>query len=167
MIELRPSPKGLIIGEFTDRNGRECIIQESSNPSENCLWLGVDLGLNGEPIPGGRMHLSRELVLDLLPILRYFARTGFLGYDDPSQSFQVGTWVIGVGPTNKGIFGRITEASPGDYLKVQDDSRIPPSGQITCAWDQVALIWEVTQDRRIDEDSPTTLERILREDPND
>jgi len=166
MIDLKPSPKGLIVGAFTDRNGRECVIQESSVPSESCLWLGVDLGLNGEPIPGGRMHLTRELVLDLLPILRHFARTGSLGYDDPSQQFQIGTWVIGVGPDNKGVFGRVTEVSPGRYLKVQDDTRIPPAGQISCAWDQVDLIWEVTQERQVD-DSPTPLERILREDHDD
>ncbi len=165
MIDLKSSPKGLIVGEFADRDGRECVIQESSAPSESCLWLGVDLGLNGEPIPG-RMHITRELVLELLPILRYFARTGSLGYDDPSQRFQIGTWVIGVGLANKGVFGRVTEMSPGSYLKVQDNTRIPPAGQITCAWDQVELIWEVTQERQID-DSPTPLERILREDHED
>jgi hypothetical protein len=164
MIELKSTSRGLLQGEFKDRNGRECVVQESSFPIESCLWLGVDVNFDGEPVTGGRMHVSQELAKELLPILRYFARTGSLGYDDPKEVFQVGTWVLGVGPDNKGVYGRIIEVSPGHYLKVQDNSRLPPAGQISCDWSQADLIWDVTQDRQ--EIGPTTLERILNEEPN-
>lgn len=164
MIDLKPSPKGLIVGTFTDYDGRGCVVQESSSSVDSCLWLGVDWGLHGDPSSEGRMHITKSLALELIPILRHFARTGTLGYDDPTQRFQVGTWVIGVGPQNKGIHGRVLEVSVGVYLMVQDNARLPPAGQITCTWDQVDLIWEALDDERQDL-NPTLLERILCEGP--
>lgn len=167
MIALKPSPRGLIVGLFKDRDGRDCVIQEASTVSEQCLWLGVDCGFDGEDITGARMHLNKALALELLPLLRHFARTGTLGHDDPSQRFQIGTWVIGVGPQNKGIYGRVTEAYVGTYLKVQDNARVPPAGQIVCSWNQADLIWDIIEGEQHGTDSdPTFIERILGEDPH-
>ena len=95
-------------GKFIDRCGYECSIQKSSNATEDCIWLGIDdvnpqimsidairMGLrqrtfdendNGwvkfeipkEVLLSTRMHLTREHVKELLPILQKFVETGEL-----------------------------------------------------------------------------------------
>lgn len=94
------------MAEFTDHYDVPCSIQKSSLAFEDCIWLGVDdpkpqilssdavkLGLrkrtyderdNGwvdfeipkEVSIRTRMHLSREMVAELLPILQRFVETG-------------------------------------------------------------------------------------------
>lgn len=86
--------------QFTDRNGRECSLQESSiariesedgSVSDGAIWLGIDRDPDGTvPIEkwdaalqvtvklGVRMHLSQSQVRELLPLLTYFVEHGDL-----------------------------------------------------------------------------------------
>lgn len=70
--------------EFADRYGQECSLQDSSLATEPAIWFGVDNtgpDLNG---PSGKrneqvgvsMHLTQEMVKELLPFLKWFAETG-------------------------------------------------------------------------------------------
>lgn len=100
-IETKPaSDRGFYIGEWTDRYGVRCSIQESSLADEEAhIWLGCndiglkkfvpgegwsDVVLQHEPPHGichsanTRMHLSQTMVRDLLPLLQYFAEHGEL-----------------------------------------------------------------------------------------
>jgi hypothetical protein len=52
--------------DFIDRYGEECAIQDSSLASEAAIWLGVN---------DNRMHLTREQVAELVPILQRFLDT--------------------------------------------------------------------------------------------
>lgn len=101
-IPTKENSRGYKCGDFTDYNGVACSIQKSSSLNEPLLWLGVNkvhpkirameasqYGIETEerngwinvPIPnaaliGGRMHLDRETVKELLPLLQRFAETG-------------------------------------------------------------------------------------------
>ena len=107
-INLSPTQRGFLRGDFTDRYGVKCSIQESSLATENAIWLGVndpdlkimaheavaigrdDLLNDGQkhgwvafPVPDTvlattRMHLTQEQVAELLPLLIYFAENGEL-----------------------------------------------------------------------------------------
>ena len=41
-IKMEKTERGFLRGEFTDRYGHECSIQESSLATEECIWLGCD-----------------------------------------------------------------------------------------------------------------------------
>lgn len=60
--------RGFRFATFKDRYGEECSIQESSSVTPS-IWLGVD---------NNRMHLSRKMVNDLIPLLIHFADHGVL-----------------------------------------------------------------------------------------
>jgi hypothetical protein len=141
MISLKSNGHGLLRGDFEDRYGQKCSIQESSLATENTIWLGVDVNLRGQEV-SARMLLTREHAKALIPLLRYFARNGSLAAYDPKLPFQVGQPVIGIGETNRGVEGRIVEVVPGQYITVQDDHNRPPEGQIICLWDNALLVWE-------------------------
>lgn len=82
-LELKPTQRGFPRAEFTDFNGTECSIQESSIATDYCIWLGVNkpnpmqfpgnkTGWHAYPLPENvlcttRMHLGREQVRALLP----------------------------------------------------------------------------------------------------
>ncbi|WP_212747029.1 hypothetical protein [Marinobacter alexandrii] len=97
---------------FLDRYDHSFSIQKSSLATEDCIWFGLDdanplvlhgdakrLGINTDatcgwipyPIPdevniNTRMHLSREQVAELIPVLQHFVDTGDLPSDDhPKQ----------------------------------------------------------------------------------
>lgn len=86
MIYLKDTGRGFPRGEFRDRYDSHCSIQKSSLATEDCIWLGVDRlsadrdGPNAinKGFEGSRMHLSREMARDLIPLLERFARTGEL-----------------------------------------------------------------------------------------
>lgn len=87
---------------FKDRYSSQCSIQESSLATEEAIWIGIDdadplimasdapkysiattetTGWVPYPIPpevllSTRMHLTREQVADLIPILQKFVDTG-------------------------------------------------------------------------------------------
>jgi hypothetical protein len=102
--KLKKTPRGFIKGEFIDRYGSKCSIQESSLATEAAIWLGVDdanpqimasqakrfgiettetTGWVPYPIPNEvslvtRMHLTQKNVKELLPLLEKFVKTGNL-----------------------------------------------------------------------------------------
>lgn len=90
--------RGFEIIEFKDSKGVECSIQQSSSATEEAIWFGCN---DADPqyfVPLGnpswrklekpseardwvfntRMHLTREQVAELLPILKHFSETGGL-----------------------------------------------------------------------------------------
>jgi hypothetical protein len=74
--------RGFVRGEFTDHNARECSIQESSLATEEAIWIGLD----GDPPSGGqRMHLTRDQVAALWPVLQQFHDVGNLGFYAPDE----------------------------------------------------------------------------------
>lgn len=92
---MRKTQRGFSIDEFIDLYGEKCSIQESSLATEDAIWFGIDKprltvfedGNMGKYIitempntfsVSSRMHLSREQVKKLLPILENFVKTGKL-----------------------------------------------------------------------------------------
>lgn len=103
------------IGTFKDRYKKECSIQESSLAEDHCVWLGIDnadpqimaadaikLGLDTKgqttgwmpyPLPeevtfNTRMHLTQEMAEELIPILTYFVKTGYLPKPTDAEQTQ-------------------------------------------------------------------------------
>lgn len=143
-IEFKPTKRGVLVGEFTDRFGSECSIQESSYPEERCLWLGVEVTGTGEPVLEGRMHLTREHARQLSEILRYFAEEGSLGVYS-AEDYPIGQWVIGVGKDNHDVLGRVVEVLPHSHLVIQDDRYPGDKGSWRCEWDRVPRTWIPTE----------------------
>lgn len=94
-IKLEPNQRGFYAGAFTDKYGEHCSIQKSSIATEDCIWLGINnpkLTVFESQSKGkylvtdmpenfsvsSRMHLTREQVADLLPLLQNFVDTGDL-----------------------------------------------------------------------------------------
>jgi len=103
-IEMGQTERGFSNGEFTDQYDNLCSIQHSSIATKDCIWLGINdanpiimaskAAENGVstsettgwvpfPIPDDvllhtRMHLSREDVKRMLPLLQRFVETGSL-----------------------------------------------------------------------------------------
>lgn len=75
-LEQTTSERGFIFWTFTDLYGSECSLSESSLATDEAIHFGVDKAFNGKE--SYRMHLSRKQVKQLLPILKYFAKTGEL-----------------------------------------------------------------------------------------
>ena len=101
---IRNTERGFSTIEFTDRYGDACIIQKSSLATEDAIWFGIQdacpqimasdasaAGVDTDQVAGWvpypmpknvllttRMHLTRELVSELIPILQHFADTGEL-----------------------------------------------------------------------------------------
>lgn len=89
--------RGFGLIQFTDSYNVDCSIQKSSAALDDYIWLGADsLGLRGfnngwkniseeevkekfnvkEIVYNSRMHLNREQVKELIPILQKFVDTG-------------------------------------------------------------------------------------------
>lgn len=109
MFKAAKTNRGFTLGEFEDRYGAKCSIQKSSLATEDAIWFGVDdadpqimcsdarrLGLPGSCVTGWqkyqipdavhlttRMHLTRDQVRSLLPVLAHFVETGEL--PDPGE----------------------------------------------------------------------------------
>jgi hypothetical protein len=96
-MEIDHTNRGFAISTFTDFNGVECSVQKSSLATEDCIWLGAreiglqhfQAGVGWQDVPtphsvadhwnaNNRMHLSREQVAELLPLLQRFVETGEL-----------------------------------------------------------------------------------------
>ena len=92
-LTTHTTDRGFKFIEGRDRNNQGFSIQESSLATESSIWFGIDTpelkvmtisGWRGIEIPsdayvGARMHLTREHVAALLPVLQRFAETGELG----------------------------------------------------------------------------------------
>lgn len=90
------TPRGFDVVTFKDRNNVECSIQISSVATEECIWFGCDdadpkifVPFTDKPwrklekppeaeewIFNTRMHLNREQVAKLIPLLQKFVDTG-------------------------------------------------------------------------------------------
>lgn len=93
---MKYTERGFALHSFTDRNGITCSLQESSLATEDAIWLGAteiglkrfepfigwsDVVLNSKAgsvsyIANNRMHLTREQVSLLIPVLQRFVDTG-------------------------------------------------------------------------------------------
>lgn len=90
---LRPKKtnRGFALYEFTDHYGTECSVQKSSLATDDAIWLGVteaklkqlirnegwkDFELPKDVEVFSRMHLTRNQIKELLPILQKFVKTG-------------------------------------------------------------------------------------------
>ena len=89
-IEYHTNQRGFNTGVFTDANGEECSIQESSRGG-NLIWVGCSnpgvksFGENGwesvelpQLVANNRMHLDRSMAAALWLVLKAFAETGEL-----------------------------------------------------------------------------------------
>lgn len=99
-MEMTKTPRGFQQLVFTDRNGQECSLQESSLATEEAIWLGINdanpiimaskvsseddcsgwvkYPIHPDVLLHTRMHLTRKQVQELLPHLVKFAETGEL-----------------------------------------------------------------------------------------
>lgn len=103
-LRYQPTERGFPFWGFTNRRGEACEVQKSSLATEDAIWFGLAdanpvimakdaraLGIRTEaktgwvpyPIPkqvllNTRMHLTREEVRDLIPVLQHFANAGEL-----------------------------------------------------------------------------------------
>ena len=103
-MELTKTERGFAISNFIDRYGSKCSLQKSSLATEDAIWFGVDdadpqimaydakrLGIPvdenvgwvkfeipKEVLLSTRMHLTQDMVKELLPTLQKFAETGEL-----------------------------------------------------------------------------------------
>jgi hypothetical protein len=80
-IKLSTNCRGFVGGEFKDRYGSDCSIQESSLATESCIWLGCDHETIDEATGercGARMHLTQKMAAVLIPLLQHFVDTGEL-----------------------------------------------------------------------------------------
>ena len=99
-MKITQTPRGFDITGFEDRYGKQCSLQKSSLASEDAIWFGCDkIGLQHfkagegwrdvlEPdevntieehyVANTRMHLTQDMVKELLPALKRFAKTGNL-----------------------------------------------------------------------------------------
>jgi hypothetical protein len=68
-LQIASTSRGFAIVEWRDRYDVPCSLQKSSLATEDCIWLGTITD---------RMHLSQEMIRNLLPILQRFADTGEL-----------------------------------------------------------------------------------------
>jgi hypothetical protein len=140
VFNFKSTSKGHILGQFKDRFGADCTIQESSYPDEACLWLGVEVDSGGDAVPNGRMHLNQAQAQELIEVLRYFVNEGGLGRYTP-EDFHVGRWVRGVDKGNLEVVGRIVEVRPMTSIVIQDRSVPGPQGQHVCLWNEVPRRW--------------------------
>jgi len=94
-MELKKTERGFERGEFTDLYGEKCSIQKSSLATDDAIWFGINapkltvfedekMGKYiNTTVPktwmvSSRMHLNRDQVAELLPILQKFVETGEL-----------------------------------------------------------------------------------------
>ena len=86
-MKWKKTARGFDRAEFLDRYRQKCSIQKSSVATEDCIWLGVDVNLEGEDVEE-RMHLTQEAAKDLWPALYVFSRTGELRWDGENGGNQ-------------------------------------------------------------------------------
>lgn len=69
MMKIDLTQRGFVIVKFKDVYNFDCSIQGSSLATDDCISFGVD---------ENRMHLNREMVQALLPLLIKFVEAGEL-----------------------------------------------------------------------------------------
>lgn len=96
-LTTRRNDRGFVIAEFTDRSDVACNMQESSLATEAAIWFGcrdpdpkhmvpgqgwLPVQLPANTLCNSRMHLTQDMVRQLLPALQYFADHGSLPLPD-------------------------------------------------------------------------------------
>lgn len=77
-MKFSQTSRGFARYDFADFYGVRCSLQKSSLATDDAIWLGCD-EYKVHHVTGnicGRMHLSREQVAALLPVLQHFMMTG-------------------------------------------------------------------------------------------
>jgi hypothetical protein len=110
-MEFTPTNRDFYRGEFTERNGHVCSLQESSAmDEEGLIWLGINeadpeycpmngTGWHKMPLPDcvkpgmdtlfhTRMHLSQTHVQELMPSLMHFVKYGNLPDESNDETKQ-------------------------------------------------------------------------------
>lgn len=97
--KMKQTARGFDYTEFKDKYDNNCSLQKSSLATEDCIWFGVDdykpqilaskteaggtgwvpYYISSDVSTSTRMHLTQDMVRELLPILERFADTGELG----------------------------------------------------------------------------------------
>jgi hypothetical protein len=96
-MKIKHTERGFSYTEFTDSYGAVCSIQKSSAAAEDKIWFGAkEIGLKHfkafegwkdvvltqtmeeHYVANNRMHLTRDMVRELLPTLQKFVETGDL-----------------------------------------------------------------------------------------
>jgi hypothetical protein len=92
-MEKTQTQRGFNIITFKDRYGIDCSLQESSLATEACIWLGCNdanprflvpnkgwksVKMPNEYVADTRMHLTRDMVKELIPYLQAFVVNGLL-----------------------------------------------------------------------------------------
>jgi hypothetical protein len=77
-MKLEKTERGFSRTEFVDRYGSKCSLQKSSLATEDCVWFGVHESFVKTQNSSTRMHLTQEMVKELLPFLKRFVKTGEL-----------------------------------------------------------------------------------------
>jgi hypothetical protein len=102
-MNTKKTHRGFKLVSFSDINGHDCSLQESSLATDRAVWLGIDDAdpkafvpgkgwasvdldglVDGELLLSTRMHLTQMDVRALLPYLERFAETGELYAEEPS-----------------------------------------------------------------------------------
>jgi hypothetical protein len=73
-LEFKYTVRGFARYDFKDLYGNACSLQESSLATDNAIWLGCN---------EQRMHLNRNQVAALLPILQNFVAVDVTEEIDP------------------------------------------------------------------------------------
>lgn len=97
-LTYNKTARGFALLNFTDRSNVACNMQESSLATEAAIWIGCADTDPKRLIPGQgwtpvhlpenimcntRMHLTQDMVQQLLPILKHFADHGLLPTPEP------------------------------------------------------------------------------------
>lgn len=77
-MDIIKTERGFARVDFIDLYGESCSLQESSLATQDAIWLGCDTGTHVDGQCVARMHLTREMVQALLPLLNHFVETGEL-----------------------------------------------------------------------------------------
>lgn len=115
-IKLAPISSGIIYGEFKDQSGLLCSIEESTHTKANCIWLGCQSMIGGDP--SMRMLLTQEMAAALIPPLQLFVEHGCL---DPNttidEAFKVPEEAWGKVDRSQMVLGRILTDEELELLK--------------------------------------------------
>ena len=77
-MKIEKTSRGFRRADFNDFNGEACSIQESSIATQACLWLGMNTGTHHQGECLARMHLTKDMAKELIPLLQHFVETGEL-----------------------------------------------------------------------------------------
>ena len=77
MTETKFTSRDFAVREYSDYHDNKYSIEKSNSVDIGTIWFGpYNPDLDGVSFP--RMHLSREQVAELIPVLQYFVDTGEL-----------------------------------------------------------------------------------------